>query len=268
MPDANALGADPGDARAAIERYRDLAKYLITVFAAVGGLLVAGTQLASIGELSWDDDATRVLATVIGLAVAIAAVAALIWLVLRVLRPIEVSLQDVQADEDLRAYLQARPALLGGRTTVQDLIDQTSNPLLDDDDRAAWAKVVDRAVSAAAYRLMQRNFDRTWRPLMIAAFVGAAGIVVFTWGANPPDPTTASAPIVRPAPVLVSVSLTAEGREALSSALGEACANSPIRALAIGGTESAPLVITLPEHGCRAVQLNLQPEWGAPTAIK
>ena len=38
MADATEPGADPGDARAAIERYRDLAKYLITVFAAVGGL--------------------------------------------------------------------------------------------------------------------------------------------------------------------------------------------------------------------------------------
>lgn len=268
MPDSTALVADPGDARAAIERYRDLAKYLITVFAAVGGLLVAGTQLASIGALSWDDDPTRVIATVLGLTVAIAAVACLIWLVLRVLRPIELSLEAVQADEDLRWYLQARPSLLGGLPTVEALGDQLSAPLLDDEDRAAWAKVADRALSAAGYRRMQSNFDRTWRPLLIAAFVGAAGIVLFTWGANPPDPPATAAPIVRPDPVLVSVALTAEGRETLGSALGAPCASSPVRALVIGGSETAPLIVTLPEHGCRAVQFVLQPEWGAPIAVE
>jgi hypothetical protein len=268
MPDASEPQADPGDPGAAIERYRDLAKYLITVFAAVGGLLVAGTQLASIGKLSWDDHPGRVIATVLGLAVAIAAVARVIWLVLRVLRPIELSLEAIEADAGLSAYLQARPSLLGGLPTVQALREQVSSPVLDDDERAAWAKIADRAVGAAAYHRMQSSFEGTWRPLLAAAFVGAAGIVAFTWGANPPAASATSDPIVRPAPALVSFTLTADGRDTLGSALGEGCARGAVRALVIGGSETAPLVVTLPERGCQAAQFVLQPQWGAAIAVK
>lgn len=191
----------------------------------------------------------------------------MIWLVLRVLRPIELSLEAIEADKGLRAYLEARPSMLGGLPTVQALCEQLSCPVLDDDDRAAWANVADRAVGWAAYHRMQNSFDSTWRPLLIAAFAGAAGIIAFTWGANPPASATAE-PIVRPAPTLVSITLTADGRETLGSALGKTCASGPIRALVTGGSETAPRVVTLPEHGCRAAQLVMQPQWGASIAVK
>ncbi len=259
--------ADPGDPSAAIERYRDLAKYLVAVFAAVGGLLVAGTQLASIGALSWEDAPARVIATVLGLAVAIAAVARVMWLVLRVLEPIELSLASVEADADLSLYLQSRPSLLGGLPTVSALREQLASPLLDEDERAEWGSVADGAVDGAAYRRMHNRFDATWRPLLVAAFVGAAGIITFTWGANPPENASAEA-IMRPAPTLVSFTLTADGRETLEKALGEACARGPIRALVIGGTERAPLVVTLPEGGCRSVQFALDSQWGAAIPVE
>ena len=65
---------DPGGVQAAIDRYRDIAKYVIGIFAAIGALLVAGTQLSSIGKLSYEDDAGRLAAAVIALAFAIGAV--------------------------------------------------------------------------------------------------------------------------------------------------------------------------------------------------
>jgi hypothetical protein len=56
---------------------------------------------------------------------------------------------------------------------------------------------------------------------------------------------------------------TASGRETLAGALGKACVTRPVGALAIGGSEDAPRVVTLPQGGCRAAQFTLQPEWGA-----
>ena len=73
-PEAGEVHPDPGDVQSAIDRYRDLAKYLITIFAAVGALLVAGTQLASIGDLSFEDEPGRVIAVIAGLVLAVGAV--------------------------------------------------------------------------------------------------------------------------------------------------------------------------------------------------
>jgi hypothetical protein len=70
---------DPGSVQTAVDRYRDLAKYLIGILAAIGALMVAGTQLSSIGELSWSDDTPRLIAAFAGLAAALAAVVWVVW---------------------------------------------------------------------------------------------------------------------------------------------------------------------------------------------
>src|SRR5688572_14701807 len=96
--DDSGVHLDPGGVQSAIDRYRDLAKYLIAIFAGVGALLVAGTQLASIGDLSLEDDLGRVIAAALGLALTIGAIATVVALALKVLRPVEMTLEDVSAD--------------------------------------------------------------------------------------------------------------------------------------------------------------------------
>jgi hypothetical protein len=266
VPGTTETQQDPGGVQAAIDRYRDLAKYLITVFAGVGALLVAGTQLASIGKLSWSDTRDRVLAAGIGLALAVAAIATIVAIALRVLRPVEMSLDDVVADPVLRAYVDSRPSLLGTAGDVKTLRDIVSSSLLDEDERPTWSDIAQDVVNVAAYRRMRSTFEGSWRWMLIAAIAGVIGVSAFAWGANPPESVTAS-PIVAPAPVSVSFTLTREGRDALSSALGQKCVTRTIHALSIGGTEGAPVVVTLPDTECRAAQFVLNAEWGAATSI-
>jgi hypothetical protein len=266
VPDARDTRPDPGGIQSAIDRYRDLAKYLITIFAGVGALLVAGTQLASIGDLSLEDEPGRVVAVALGLAAAVGAVAAIVALTLRVLRPVEMSFDEVVGEPEPRAAIEARPWLLGGAATLDEVRDNLATTALSDAERETWFGVADDIVAYAAYLRTRTTFERTWWPVLGAAIVGVLGITAFTWGANPPEDRRSS-PVVDPAPVPVRISLTAAGREALADALGgNACTSGPIAALAIGGTPAEPKVVTLPRGACKTAQLLLPPDWGAAIA--
>lgn len=255
---------DPAGVQTAIDRYRDLAKYLITIFAGVGALLVAGTQLASIGKLSLADDTGRVAAVVIGLIVATAAIAAIIGLALKILRPIEMTFDDVIVDPKLRAAINKRSSLLGGADDIDQVRANVNSRALPDEDLESWFVIVNDIVAEAAYLRMRETFDGTWRPLLGASIAGVVGITLFAWGANPPATATSPGPTVPLTPVEVRISLTDDGRDALRAALGGTrCAGRDIPALAIGGKEGAPLVVTLPRGSCKAAQFVLAADWGA-----
>ena len=260
---------DPAGVQTAIDRYRDLAKYLITIFAGVGAVLVAGTQLASIGKLSLKDDTGRVWAVIIGLTVAVGAIAVIVGLALKILRPIEMGFDEVADDAKLGAEINRRTALLGGAENIGEVRANIRSDAFSDDDLETWFGVADDIVAEAAYLRMRETFDGTWWPLLAAAVASVIGITAFAWGANPPDDPPSPAPIVQPAPVLLRISLTADGRDALSDALGsDACASGPISALSIGGKEGAPRVVTLPHGPCKAAQFVLSPAWGAAVSAK
>jgi hypothetical protein len=263
-PGAGEIRPDPGGVQSAIDRYRDLAKYLITIFAGVGALLVAGTQLASIGKLSFKDEPSRVIAVIAGLVLAVGAVAAAVGLALKVLRPVEMTFDQVISDAALRAKIEARTWLLSGANSLDEVRDNLTASTLTGSDRATWFGVADDVVAHGAYLQTRATFEGTWWPLLGAGVLGALGIIAFTWGANPPDSTRS--PVVEPAPVSVRVSLTAAGRDALADALGgKECASSPLEALVIGGTEAAPKVVTLPKAPCKTAQFVLSADWGAAT---
>jgi hypothetical protein len=263
---ADGVRPDPGGVQAAIDRYRDLAKYLITIFAGVGAVLIAGTQLASIGDLSFDDEPGRVIAVIVGLILAIAAIAGVVALALKVLRPVEMTLEEVIADAELRPELERRTWLLGGANSLEEVRDNLQTTALSNEDRESWSAVADEIVGYAAYLKARETFDSTWWPLLIAGVVGVIGITAFTWGANPPEDEAGKANVIEPAPVAVQISLTSEGQEALADALGgKRCAERPIEALAIGGSATKPKVVTLQSGTCKAAQFVLAPEWGAAT---
>lgn len=265
MSDGGGVHVDPAGVQSAIDRYRDLAKYLITIFAGVGALLVAGTQLASIGDLSLEDDAGRVVAAGVGMVLTIGAIAAVVGLALKVLRPVEMTLDDVAADAGLRSEIERRASLLGGARSVEEVQDNLRTTALTEADRESWFAVADQIVGYAAYLRTRATFEGTWRPMLVAAVVGVIGITAFTWGANPPEGGT-EGPVLDPRPVAVRISLTDQGRDALADALGgEACVAGAIDALLIGGSETAPKVVALPHGTCTAAQFVLDPEWGAAT---
>jgi hypothetical protein len=256
--------SDPGDAQVAVDRYRDLAKYLIGILAAIGALMVAGTQLSSIGELSWSADKARLIAAGAGLAVALLAIIWIVWRALDVLKPVEISLQVIDRDKRLRTAVEDEPGLLGGAKSVAMLMTLVKDsPLTDTEERAAWRKVAARARDRAAFVEMRRRFDRAWHEMIPAAVIGAAAIAVLAWAANPPkQSSTESAQLAPPTPTPILVSLTSGGLSALGEAVGEECPE-PISGLVIGGSKARPLVVTTAsDPRCKPAQFVLSPTWG------
>jgi len=263
--------ADPGGAQAAIDRYRTLAKWIIGVFAAVGALLVAGSQLSSLGQLSLEDDLPRISAAVVALALSLASAMYIVQQALSILKPVEMSF-DQLVEDDVVAELEKYPAQLPfGAETVRaardEYRDSLADPNLTDEEKDPWRDQAIRLLRRASYLKVRAAFDQAWRKMAVAASLGAAAILIFAYAANPEDPEAASPSAVPPRPVEVAFTLTAAGREALSSKLGAKCvAQKDLEGIAIGGTESEPLLISLPGSVCEVARFSLPSEWGVATS--
>lgn len=88
---------------AANQRLRDTAKWIVTSFAAVGAILVAGLQLSSIGKRTAETPDERVWATLVGIAAAALGVAIVIGSMSSVLQPALNSLGGRKADRRCRS---------------------------------------------------------------------------------------------------------------------------------------------------------------------
>lgn len=183
---------DPSGVRAGIDRYRDLAKYVVTIFAAVAAAMLAGTQLSSIGSLTWDDDKARIITAIVGFLFAFGGIFMVISSALAVLKPVEMSLDQIENDPDLKQFVERRKTLLlHGLGSAAELRDLLQSDLLDAESRKAWAAVAASLVDRVAYEKVRREFESAWKSMVIWAVVGAIGIVAFVWAANPPDPSAA-----------------------------------------------------------------------------
>lgn len=199
-----------------MERIRDAAKWLIAASAAVGAVLIAGSQLSSIGQL---DLGRRLYAAIGGVALALMAVVFAMWVAVQVLRPIGVTLKELQdhwaandrADvkffhknpgqlgyssptdlrtareqawqerEDKRVALDAASGE-AARKTAQEQFDAA------DDEYERINSDVLSILQNAQYQLLQDKFNKTLWKLLAAAVLAAGGIMVFAWAANPPKP--------------------------------------------------------------------------------
>jgi hypothetical protein len=199
---------------AANQRIRDTAKWLIASAAAVGAALIAGSQLSSIGRLDagWPTSAAtaRLWVAGAGALLGLAGVAFAIGAAVRVLLPVQVLIADLDDEWDapgaqLRpvvAFLRARPKYLQGVTSPAALIvrraglvAELGQPHPDAGLRDAISSL-DRRIGAvediASHEALKAMFARCLRRLLVAAVVGAAGIIAYAWAANPPAvPVTA-----------------------------------------------------------------------------
>lgn len=217
VPPATERHPDPGSVRVAIDRHRDIAKYLVGIFAAIGGLLLAGTQLSSLGQLSLSEDGTRLLVAGCALTIGFAMVIAIVALAVSVLEPLEMSLADVIDDEDLREAADARPGLLGEASSVRAL-ELTASRYVDPERREYWQEIIARVVDDAAFRTSQRRFRRALLWMIVCATVAAAAIAVFAYASNPPEEEAQAGPVAKPAPSKVHLAQLSQPSQ--HSALG------------------------------------------------
>jgi hypothetical protein len=260
---------DPGGVQAAIDRFRDLAKYLITIFAAVGGLLVAGTQLTSIGSLQWPENEGRIVVGGLGFFFALLAAAVIVVKALNVLQPIETSFDRVR-EKVGRGEVMVSLQLLRPYDSVEQLAFVIESAEAAEPGSPAYESLLGQAaeiVDKVAYDEVAARFKvaRNW--MIGGALAGTVAIVTLVWAANPPKSETAE-PVIRPVPVEVTVSLTKAGREVLGSSLGKDCDTDRIEAVSIGGTESTPRILVTAANGCHLAQFSLPPNWGKATSTR
>lgn len=190
-----------------VDRLRETAKWLVAVFAAIGGTMLAGTQLSSIGQFEWGDP--RLNTALLAGTVALVAVGTVIWFAVRVLTGGPVSIRGLVKDEaksrktsDIK-FIQDNPQLLVTYGTVKDLHDAYYR-LVGERDQAVQDKRWDEArekedrvkylggimsqlLYAVRYDRVYRRFQWAVRVMFICGFLAAAGIVIFVWAANPED---------------------------------------------------------------------------------
>jgi hypothetical protein len=113
------------EAEKGITNIREAAKWLLTAFAAVGAVLIAGTQLSNIGSL----DSWRALIAGLALLIAFSGVAAAIWLTTTIITPHSLALKTVKDPElrEVRILLQDRLGLI---KTEQDITELERSTLV------------------------------------------------------------------------------------------------------------------------------------------
>jgi Pentapeptide repeats (8 copies) len=195
------------------DRVRDAAKWLLAAFGAIATVLVAGSQLSSIGEL---DDGKRLTVAILGVVLALVGLGVASWLVLDIMMPSFASLSDVVRIDDKRESKQklARryPELLHGYDSLAKLKKDYQRALKDRREKAFGnykmpPTVSDDEVKAAGNRVVvigqaveavenitafQSLEDKLRRParrvwLFALAAVVALGIGLFAWAAHPPE---------------------------------------------------------------------------------
>ena len=205
----------PPPLAAANQRIRDTAKWLIASSAAVGAVLIAGSQLSSIGRLDagWPTTAAtaRLWVACLGALLALAAVIGAIWAAVSVLLPVQVLISDLAENWDrpapeLRpvvAFFRRRPKFLQGAATPAELVERRADlvarlgqadPPADLRDRIQAMDLRIGAVEDVAnHEALKAMFQRCLRRLVIASVVAAAGLVAFAWAANPPPAAASTA---------------------------------------------------------------------------
>lgn len=233
-----------GELQQSADRVREAAKWLIAVFGAIAAILIAGTQFSNIGSLpfSW-----RLATAIAGAVIALASIAFLIWVLLGVLMPSQVSLGDLarqarsEKGSPLVRYVEKNPEVLMGFGSIRRLQRAYARALSrrhrevtryyavltrsaseeDPATRQAEARAriadgtltyIDGAVSYLAKLLSVEQLRSTFglrRQLLAftAAAAAAVGIGLFAWAANPETGEQASDQAVLAGAVLSGSSL-------------------------------------------------------------
>jgi hypothetical protein len=287
--------AEPSLARtdqytAAVERNRDVAKWLLVTFAAVGGTLIAGSQLSDLGTLH----DTRLLVACVAAAGALLAVAAAVGGVSRVLLPQAATVARLSKDPDFegaRTLLRSDPSLFRGlAANLDDFLNRYDDAVssyhakwklaegrphdsteyvaaLDQEEvMLAYAEALTAIQGLAVWKRVDELFRQARWVVLACAVVVGAGTVVFAYAAHPPEAKTESlAPDSVPAfasPRLVNIAGTAAANRALRAIVGRHCDVARLRALAIGGSGSRPEIVTLPRQGCTPRLLTMTSDLG------
>lgn len=196
MAGADASATDLSEAR---DLVRAAAKWFIAGLGAIGAVLVAGSQLSSVGAL--DVDSWRFWVALTGVAVGLLAIMWAMWRVVDVLAPERWSFEDVVSAWDavppgsawrrgnaVGRYFRAHPLALGNFASPREIqgLYQESDPDREglDDLVALMNDLLEKASTVS----LQARFGALKWQIAAGVLAGATGIIAFAWAANPADP--------------------------------------------------------------------------------
>jgi hypothetical protein len=266
---------------AAADRIRETAKWLIASFAAVGAVLVAGTQLSNLGSLPVGE--ARFWIAVAGVVVALTAVVVAIAVVSGVLVVEPSNMKDLaekpdDATQKLRDVLEADRSIVSTgslatlSTSFVDALERRDSAYAawrrapDDEDLGRKAQIaqdyaalesaqVQQVLAVANLLRVSNAFKGAKFWLLGTTIAAAAGITAFAAAANPPRTVD---PVGVTTGNTVTVELTALGRSVLRARAGDTCAPATVRAIALAVSGAGVEVVTLPRRSCPAHRFTVQ----------
>lgn len=264
------------------KRVRETAKWILTSFAAVGAILVAGLQLSSLGKLTGETPDGRIVAALAGIVLAAIGVVLAIGFMSSVLAPLRTSFRIANK------YPDVTDRVLGDCELIHKTYPQLKEKIAEKDaaldaarklgasspeykkaraEREAWEKNKHAALVYIGAELLWERYKRARRAVIVAVFLIVGGVVAFAWGANPPGDEKEAAPVVLgQAPLFLDVTLTPPGVAALKKK--RKCEKAALQVLSVGGSVDKREVVTIPAGGCRSVRFVLTPELGTATAAQ
>jgi len=209
--DTGSDGAGDDALKPAGDLIRAAARWLIGALGAIGALLVAGSQLSSIGSLQGSESRLRL--AVIGLALALTAILLAIWRMASLLLPHQVTIDELatqweKARPDANGiprwalwrrwrypvvhYLATHRQYLGGDKdrTVPQINDRWWSEGYEEEELAPLRALIEKVESIAGYRTLLTSFRRARWWISMLVVVAALGIGTFAWAANPGDDLT------------------------------------------------------------------------------
>jgi hypothetical protein len=290
---SSTAAASAANMDAAVLQIREVAKWLIAAFAAVGVALAAGSQLSEIGSLSgW-----RLVAAFAGVILTLAGIAGAILFATRVLTPRQIALNRLVRDEckskigeevrgdgslllghgkSLKEFAEKRDQALAAENaawSAYEAADKTEKKGLKPSvekaqaDRERIDDTLSWVISYARFLDVSALFRASLIAMFVAAAVSAIGIAGFAWAAHPEDkPAETEVAAVSVAPAAVEVELSPLGERTLSDALGVTCTTSPVAALALSGPANALEMVTIPSQACGLRRFVLTPVMGTVKA--
>lgn len=271
----------------AADRIRETAKWLTVSFAALGAIMVAGSQLSSIGALEVGSD--RFSAAVTGGIVATLGALTILLAVAWTATNPAITLQSLaqkppkgaedvvsdrsllegydnaeQVEDDYSTALNERKIAFAAHYADPEVVHLKTAAELADARAVHIHAIGSNLVAVASYSALSHRWRVTVRWIVLGALLSAFGLGVFAWAANPPEEAKAStaAANVLATPTPQVVKLTATGIKALQEKLGDNCKTAEnINVLVLANTPSGPDVL-VETIDCARIRVVMTRAWG------
>lgn len=270
--------ADPyAEIRAANDKVRETAMWIVTSFAAIGAVLLGGIQLSNVGKLTEDVPEERISATIAGVVLAGLGVGIAIWFTSSVLVPFLNSFRTLDKHQDVAKRVLDDKEILGltyeqlkaGVTKARNDVEAAEGKSSEEYAAALalwkeWENSKQAALTVVGSELLADRFRDARVAVLAGVGLATLGLGLFAWGANPPESESDAPVALARAPVVLNITLTEAGVTALQESRN--CTRKNFNALAIGGKEAAWEIVTLPGVACRSVRFILTPSIGSAVA--